>query len=170
MSRKRGKKALVAALILMTGTIAIWGIRARLLRKPVEKSTFLFGTLIRITAYGPNTASALEAAFHEMSRIHQLVDTEVGELAQVNKNAGRAPVSVSAELFTLLQEVFQAAQASEGYFNPVIGALVDLWDFGPQGKGRVPSVREIQALLPLTQSVLVRFDPANRSIFTAGPG
>ncbi|NLW55450.1 MAG: FAD:protein FMN transferase [Firmicutes bacterium] len=170
MSKKLWVKVLVAALILLLAIILLWGIRTRLQKKPVEKSSFLFGTLIRITAYGPNTSSALEAAFREMSRIHQLVDAEVGELAQINKNAGRSPVPVNAELFTFLEEVFQLAQASEGYFNPVIGALVDLWDFGYQGKGRLPSVQEIQSVLPLTQSALVKFDPEKQTVFLPQAG
>lgn len=164
------RKLFGMALVLILTLALVLGVRTYLERKPLEKSSFIFGTLIRITAYGPNTSSALEAALSEMSRIHHLTDPEQGELARINENAGRSPVPVSAELFSFLQEVFQLAQASEGFFNPVIGALVEIWDFDRQGKGRLPSAQEVRSVMPLSQSALVEFDPENKTVYLKQAG
>jgi thiamine biosynthesis lipoprotein len=138
--------------------------------KPVEKNGFLFGTLIRITAYGPKAAIAVEQAFAEMERIHRLTAQNQGIVARLNAEAGRKPVPVDGETFFLLQRVFRLAEATAGHFNPIIGALVELWDFDYGGKGRLPSPEEIRRVLPLTDSNLVAFDQKAQTVFLKQAG
>mgnify|MGYP002344358696 CR=1 FL=1 len=140
------------------------------LKKPIKKETFLFGTLIRITAYGPGASSAIDRAFMEMSRIESYTAQDRGEVAKINLNAGKHPVKVSNELFSFLQVVFKLAKESEGYFNPVIGALVETWGFGYGGEGRIPSAKEISSTLPLTKSELVEFNEEEKTIFLRQEG
>ena len=138
--------------------------------EPVTDSRFLFGTLIRITAYGPGAAVAVEQAFGELEQIHELTSQTQGIVAHINAQAGKSPVQVGPEFFTFLQTVFQLAEASDGYFNPVIGALVELWDFGYDGEGRIPSPAEITAVLPLTQSNLVVLDEKDQTVYLKQAG
>lgn len=138
--------------------------------EPVTESRFLFGTLIRITAYGPGASSAVEQAFGELERIHDLTSGTHGIVAQINAQAGKNPVQVGPEIFLFLQTVFQLAAASDGYFNPAIGPLVELWDFDYDGKGRLPAPTEITAVLPLTQSDLVDLDEKDLTVYLKKAG
>ncbi len=143
---------------------------ARRHQKPVNESRFLFGTLIRITAYGPGASVAVRQAFGELERIHELTSQTQGIVAKINAQAGKAPVSVGPEFFAFLRTVFKMAEASAGYFNPVIGALVELWDFGYDGKGRIPSPEEVTAVLPLTRNNLVVLDDEGPTVYLKQAG
>lgn len=154
-------------LLLLVGTVFFV---SRLRVKPVTASRFLFGTLIRITAYGSKAAAGVEQAFAELERIHELTSQTQGLVAQINAQAGKNPVPVGPEFFAFLQNVLRLAEASGGYFNPVIGALVELWDFGYDGAGRLPSPAEITAVLPLTHRHLVVLDKANQTVFLKQTG
>jgi len=136
----------------------------------MEKSRFLFGTLIRITAYGPNASVGIEQAFNEMERIHRLTAQNQGMVALINDEAGHKPVPVGEEFFSLLQKIFRMAERTGGYFNPVIGPLVELWDFDYEGKGRVPSPGEIRSVLPLTQRKQAVLDEEGQTVFLKQAG
>ena len=137
---------------------------------PVEERRFLFGTLIRITAYGPGASAAVESALGEMERIHSLTSQTDGSVARINEQAGKTPVHVEPELFAFLQKVFRMAEDSGGYFNPMIGALVELWDFDYEGKGRIPSAAEIRQILPLTDQKQVALDEKMQTVFLKESG
>jgi thiamine biosynthesis lipoprotein len=145
-------------------------LRTYYLKKPIQKDNFLFGTLIRITAYGPGASNAIDRAFTEMSRIESFTAQDRGEISNINLNAGKEPVKIGDELFSLLQVVFKLAEESEGYFNPVIGALVEIWGFGYGGEGRLPLVKEISSILPITKRELVEFNEEEKTIFLLREG
>lgn len=163
-------RRIIGLLVAMVGVILVGFFLRRVEQQPVEKSRFLFGTLIRITAYGPNASAGIDQALAEMERIHRLTAQDQGVVALINEEAGQKPVPVEEELFSFLQKVFQLAEKTGGYFNPVIGPLVELWDFDYEGKGRLPSPDEIQSMLPLTQSKQVVFDEKNQTVFLKQAG
>ena len=79
---------------------------------------FLFGTLIRITAYGPGASNAVERAFGELERIM----TDFRNPRHCPNQCRRVKArSGWTRNFPVLQTVFQLAAASDGYFNPAIG-------------------------------------------------
>jgi thiamine biosynthesis lipoprotein len=137
---------------------------------PVEERRFLFGTIIRITAYGPGATAAVGEAMEEMARIHRWASQTQGIVARINAQAGKTPVQVGPEIVAFLQKVFQLAEACGGYFNPVIGALVEIWDFGYEGKGRIPSAAEIRQVLPLIDRQKVVIDEKAQTVFLQEPG
>jgi thiamine biosynthesis lipoprotein len=137
---------------------------------PVEERRFLFGTLIRISAYGPGASAAVGEAIGEMERIHRWTSQTQGTVGRINEQAGKSPVYVGPEIIAFLQKVFCLAEASGGYFNPVIGALIELWDFDYEGKGRIPSSAEIREILPLIDQKKVVFDEQAQTVFLQEPG
>lgn len=135
-----------ACIILAAVFLIIAGAYITVTNKPVHKEAFLFGTLIRMTAYGPGARVALDRALAEMTTVEETIAHAV---AAVNGKAGEEPVEVEEEFFALLKVVFARSGDTDGYFNPVIGPLVETWEFGPGDTGRLPFPEEIERVLPL---------------------
>ncbi len=56
--------------------------------------------------------------------------------------------TLPADFFTVLATALELAESSDGAFDPAIGALVDLWGFGPAGRRNdVPGDADIAAAL-----------------------
>lgn len=72
------------------------------------------------------------------------------EVARINRNAGIAPVEVSADLIEVLERALYYAELSGGAFDPTIGPLVALWGIGSgTSAGRIPDEAEIAGALAL---------------------
>jgi len=67
------------------------------------------------------------------------------ELSHLNRAPVDEWIEVSSELYALLQQSEEIYQQTDGYFDPGIGRLIDLWGFGANG-GRieVPKREEIE--------------------------
>ena len=112
----------------------------------VERETFLMGTVLRASVVAANKeagVAAIEAVFEEISRLEGVLSSwrEDSELSRLNSAPLGVPQVVSGELFALLREVEEWAEASGGSFDPAVGPLVDAW--GLRGVGRVPSDAEL---------------------------
>ena len=92
------------------------------------------GTLVDVTiwaappAEAAAAARAVEALFHELHRAWDPWGD--GALGRVNQAlAAGEPVTPDADLAALLAEAAALTEASDGLFDPGIGALVRLWGF-----------------------------------------
>ncbi len=96
----------------------------------------------------PDCLAAAVAARDEVIRLEALVtDWEsTGEIARLNAHAGQGPQPVSPEVEALLRLSQRVSEATDGAFDPTIGALWGLWDFEA---ARVPSPDALSARLPL---------------------
>ena len=86
-----------------------------------------------------------------LTRLDQSMSTYKpdSELNNLNRIAVGEELSVSADLWQVLQGAQHIYALTLGAFDPTVGPLVDLWGFGPQDTGdEVPSELEINALLP----------------------
>ena len=103
-----------------------------------ELSRFVFeraemGLPFRITLYAPDAPRARVAADAAFARVAELngvlsdydSDSEVGRLS---RSAGQGrPVSVSRDLWTVLEHGQAMAARSGGAFDPTVGPVVQLW-------------------------------------------
>lgn len=104
-------------------------------RQPVEAdsgSRLVMGTIAHIIAVAPNQRTAnksIEAAFEQLRNIETLMSyhKDDSELANVNRNAFKAPVKVSSQTFEVLQKSIEFSSLSDGAFDITVGPLVDLW-------------------------------------------
>jgi thiamine biosynthesis lipoprotein len=92
------------------------------------------GTLVDVTVWGPPPAEAevaareVEALFHELHRAWDPWGD--GALGQLNRAlAAGESATPDADLAALLAEAARLTTASDGLFDPAIGALVRLWGF-----------------------------------------
>ncbi len=73
-------------------------------------------------------------------------------LSEINNRAGKEPVIVDEETEGLIQAALDLYQTTGGRFDPTIGVLRRAWDFKT---GKIPSVGELAALLPLVRASAV---------------
>ena len=67
------------------------------------------------------------------------------ELSQLNRAPVDEWIDVSSELYSMLNRSVEIYQQTEGYFDPGIGRLIDLWGFGASGgRTEAPKREEIE--------------------------
>ncbi len=85
---------------------------------------------------------ALDAVVAEMSPWEPLSD-----LSRYNRAAAGSWTALPAQTATVLRRAIEIAAASDGAFDPTLGALTDLWGFGPRAfAGAPPASSDITAL------------------------
>lgn len=133
----------------------------------VERRTVLMGTelLARVVASDrADGVAAVEAAFQRVAQADALLSTwrEDTELMRLNRVAAGMGMSVSEPLWHLLREARRWRDATEGAFDPAVGALVGLWDL--RGVGRRPTEAEVADALQVTGLDCFSFDPMRRAV------
>ena len=118
--------------------------------------------------YGPNStmlAGAAEQAAEEVKRIDQLISNYLpdSELSKMNREAYDHAVTVSPELFALLEKCMAYSRASEGSFDITVGPLMKVWGFY-KGTGHLPHRAEIRSALDEIGYQYVELDPAHHSV------
>ena len=84
------------------------------------------------------------------TRLVEINDTfstwqEDSELSQLNRAPVDEWIGVSSELYSMLKQSVEIYQQTDGYFDPGIGRLIDLWGFGASGgRTEVPKREEIE--------------------------
>lgn len=94
---------------------------------------------------------------------------ETSELMQVNKAAGKNPVSVHPDLFELIKLGKKHSLASQSHLNIAIGPLVKAWRIG-FFDARVPSSEEIEQALLLTDPSCIELDSKTSSVYLTKTG
>jgi len=126
---------------------------------------FAFGTLIDLTLYGVDPATARQAS----DRIEQDFQDmhidwhawEPGILSTLNEQlASQETVTADPSILPLLREANRLSQLSTGLFNPVIGELIALWGFhdNPLPIGTLPdkdTLKKLVAQLPSAADITI---------------
>jgi FAD:protein FMN transferase len=133
-------------------------------REPYTKETFVMGTKAWVTVAGLSDADAeraARAAFREMYRIESVMSTwrPSSEISRLNGGAGGAPVTISRELYSLIDSSFFYSRATAGAFDVTVRPLVRLWGF-QGGEPKLPSDEEIASALSLVGYAAIVLDSA----------
>ena len=126
------------AIILTLGMVLVLSLTA--CTPPLHKQqSYVFGTLVDVTIYGeePATAQRVTAQiFKDFDALHRTLHPwEAGTLERINgvlalaSPDSPAKVSLPPGVIPLLQDASRLSEQSEGLFNPAIGNLVRLWGF-----------------------------------------
>lgn len=106
------------------------------------------GTTYSVKYFGEDDSSQklkelVDARLIELNKAFSTYDKE-SEISQLNNNhMTERKIFLSDDLFIPLENAFLMASKSKGVFDPTIGPLVNLWGFGPGGKKKEPSQKEI---------------------------
>ena len=122
---------------------------------PAHRTWTVMGTILEATVYRPATATVLasadlEAAHGAVLKIDQLMSLyrSDSELVALNTQAGTGPIEVSAATFQVLQASQHYTRLSGGALDVTVQPLVQLWGFYTMERNSIPSMEEIQAVLP----------------------
>ncbi len=103
------------------------------------------GTRYSVNALGDKRVSQ-ELIDNRLVEINDIFSTwqEDSELSKLNRASVGSWVSVSGELHKILKTSKELYRQTEGYFDPGIGRLIDLWGFGAKGgRTEAPQREEI---------------------------
>ena len=105
------------------------------------------GTTWRVKLVAPPTASpaALTARIqHELDQVCAQMSAwePLSDLSRFNRAAAGSWTVLPSGMAQVLRAALEVAQASDGAFDPTLGALTDLWGFGPSAFSGAPPSRE----------------------------
>ena len=118
-----------------------------------QEQAYVFGTLVEISIVGESDARAqlaTRAVLQEFQRLHNLLHAwKPSELSALNAAiAQEKSLTVTAELFSILQNATQLSEQSGGLFNPAIGGLIQTWGFqADEFKAVLPDQNRVQKLV-----------------------
>ena len=72
---------------------------------------------------------------------------ENSELSKINKHQKNSSIQITPVMRDLLLLSKKIYIESNGFYDPTVGPLVNLWGFGPSGKRNKPSKKEVQSAL-----------------------
>ena len=133
-----------------------------------EASHEAMGTIYTVVAYGRDQTFLSEAVgqvFDEIDQLDQQMSNykPESELSGINRDAAQREVSVSPELFNLIQYSLNASAASGGDFDITVGPLMKIWGFF-RGQGRLPGAAEITQVQKRIGYQHVHLDAPRRTI------
>lgn len=98
-------------------------------KKQTKKIFFALGTVNTLTVFDENSEDALSRAKNRVMQLHKKLsafDTN-SEIGQINRGAGKYPVSVSADTLHLIASSVSYAQQTNGMFDITVHPLSMLW-------------------------------------------
>lgn len=129
---------------------------------------------VRLAAPPATDAAAVAAAVQgELDAVTALFShwDRRSELSRFNA-APAGAWRVSEPFWTVLDEIMDLAADTRGGCDPTLGALVDLWGFGPPGPrpsdAPLPDNAEIAAALAHAGRLKLRTDPVHRALVQSG--
>lgn len=135
-------------------------------RVPYEERADIMGTVFTITIDSPgNHKQATRAAFEEIRRLDRQMSTykEESEISEVNRQAGKKPVSVGPDFWNVVTACRLYFDLSEGSFDPTVYPLMRMWGF-TRHEGRLPTSDEIRKTVPLLGFGKVGLDESMRTV------
>lgn len=126
----------------------------------------IMGTEISVQLWHENEAFArdsIDQVMREMHRIDHLMSTykDTSEISRVNSQAARGPVTVSEELFDLIERSLDLGAVTGGAFDITYASVGKLYDFR---KGAMPTEAQKQASISAISIDHVRLDLETRTV------
>jgi len=132
----------------------------------------IMGTSIRVELWHEEPAmgeAALDAVMEEMQRIDRAMSPfkPESELSRINREAAKAPVPISKEMFELVARSVEFSKLSEGAFDITFASVGWLFDYR---NGIKPTAEKIAAALPGIDYRHIQLDRRQRTIQFARDG
>lgn len=108
------------------------------------------GTSYSLKYYSLNSGHSKElvqAKVEEtLKEVNQLASTyqASSEISLINLAPASRPIKISKQFSEMFKRLLEIHELTEGYFDPTIGPLVNLFGFGPLGPKKVPTEAEIK--------------------------
>lgn len=124
------------------------------------------GTVCFVNLYDDGKKSVYDEISKRISGIDNEfnVNNDNSEISNVNKNAKISPVKVSDDFAFVLKTALEAAELSDGDFNPALGKLIKLWGINTEN-AHVPKLPEIAEAKSHCDWKKIIFDEKNQMVF-----
>jgi FAD:protein FMN transferase len=127
----------------------------------------LMGTDVAIKAIGDDRRdleAAVDAAFSEISRLEQMMSNFIqsSELSRINQEAGKVPVAISRELFSVIRRADDFSRLTDGAFDITFASVGKLWNFR---SGIVPPRAAVKGQLAFVDYREIRYDENKSTVF-----
>ena len=146
--KKKSLAALCLIAVLLLGIL--WRLQAeRTNRKPLERSGFLFDTVIAVSLYDKQDETVLDEAFQLLEHYEEVFSPTKtdSELYRMNhRGSGVTTWKASPAMLDMVKLGLRYSELSDGAFDVTVLPLSSLWNFSG-GDPKVPSEAEIQAAL-----------------------
>jgi thiamine biosynthesis lipoprotein len=143
--------------------------------KIVKVTALLMGNQFEISAVSLSEDDAnrsIDAAINEIKRIEKLLTTyhDSSETNLINRNAGIAAVSVSEEIFNLIERSIRISGVTQGAFDITYGSIdKSLWNFDTQMKS-LPDKETAKEMVRLINYRNIMLDRENTTVFLKEKG
>ena len=116
------------------------------------------GTTYTVKSVGEHSVSQVEidTRLKQINKTFSTWDVS-SELSLLNRKPVNQWIAVSDELFFILSESQNLYQQTDGYFDPGIGRLIDLWGFGAVKVDHKPSRAQVSEMLQHSSIQHLRF-------------
>lgn len=129
------------------------------------RNSFALGTIIQLKAFGSKGAAAIDEAILKLNDIDDKMSafkTE-SEISRINRSAGNAPQTVSADTYFIIKKAVEYCALTEGTFDPTIRPLVNLWNKTFE-QGKIPGERDIKEKLSLVNYRDIIFNDEEKTV------
>ena len=130
------------------------------------------GTAIRVELWADERRAGEAAAAAVMGEMHRIdramsPHRSESELSRINRNAARAPVPLSDEMFELIERALEFSRLTGGAFDISYAAVGQLYDYRQRRRPDAHALEQARALVGWQQ---LELDPRARSLRFARPG
>lgn len=160
------KRNYVLVIVVFSLLLTACGKSNAVMESPYKRTEFLMGTVVTMKIYDEGKADVLDLVFDEIETLANQIGVEEVEsqIDQVNAAAGKQPVEVSSDIFSLIQAGKDYSEKAEGSFDITIGPLTSLWHIG-YDDAKKPTQKEIDDVLPLINYQKVILDEDKETVY-----
>jgi thiamine biosynthesis lipoprotein len=139
--------------------------------EPVTRTEFVLWTQCSVTLFDPADPTILDAVFQRLHELHSRLSVNIpgSELDAVSDAAGRAPVRVGEDVFTVITRGLRMAEISGGLFDPTVGPLMKVWKMNSE-EARIPAAPDLARARALVNWRDAVMDPKAGTIYLRRPG
>ena len=156
------KKSVIIIFIAVVVAIAIIAVAVvdAVLQKrntPVTHTGIAMGSVVSQKIYGDDVCKEISQAISTLDTEKLSVKSLTSEISKINENAGKSVVAVSDETLNYIKTCIDIANKTNGAFNPLMGALIDLWNI-ESANPSVPSNEDVEKALLLCDYTQIQID------------
>lgn len=150
---------IVVAIVVAVAIIAVAIVDAVMQKRntPTTHTGISMGSVVSQKIYGDDVCAEISQAIATLDAEKLSVNFPAAEISKINENAGKSAVVVSDETLNYIKVCIDIANKTHGAFNPLMGALIDLWNI-ESDRPEVPTDNEIKKALLLCDYTQIQID------------
>lgn len=136
----------------------------------IKRSQTVMGTLVHITIWHDDdkkAATAIKDVFAEFERLEALMTSwdDVSVVARINKTADTGKwAKVDEETLLVTQKALEMSRLTGGAFDISVGAFYNLWKFGNDQDGTIPSDSDVNERVKLVGYKRIEINKKKKNI------